>query len=57
MFNFVHHVHYVVQARDLSAKGNKLRGQDGITQSPRGYITANIEQDSAHGLWFQLAEG
>ncbi len=44
-------------ARDLAAKGNKLRGQDGITQSPRGYITSNIEPDSSLGLWFQLAEG
>jgi methylmalonyl-CoA/ethylmalonyl-CoA epimerase len=44
-------------AQDLATKGNKLRGQDGITQSPRGYITANIDPDSSHGLWFQLAQG
>lgn len=25
--------------------------------SPRGYKVVNIEEESAHGLWFQLAEG
>ena len=44
-------------AQDLAAKGNKLRGKDGITESPRGYLTANIDPASSHGLWFQLAEG
>jgi len=44
-------------AQGLAAKGNKLRGQDGISQSPRGYIIATIEPDSSHGLWFQLAQG
>jgi hypothetical protein len=44
-------------AQELAAKGNKLRGDDGITQSPRGYLTSNIDPDSSLGLWFQLAEG
>ena len=44
-------------AQDLAAKGNKMRGQDGITTSPRGYLTANIDPGSPHGLRFQLAEG
>jgi 4-hydroxyphenylpyruvate dioxygenase-like putative hemolysin len=44
-------------AQDLAAKGNKMRGTDGITTSPRGYLTANIDPSSSHGLWFQLAEG
>jgi len=44
-------------AQELAAKGNKMRGTDGITTSPRGYLTANIDPSSAHGLWFQLAEG
>ena len=45
------------EAQDLAAKGTKMRGQDGITTSPRGYLTANIDPSSSHGLWFQLAEG
>lgn len=44
-------------AQDLAAKGNKMRGDGGVTQSPRGYLTANIDPESALGLWFQLAEG
>ena len=44
-------------AQDLAAKGNTMRGKDGITTSPRGYLTANIDPRSSHGLWFQLAEG
>jgi len=44
-------------AQELAAKGNKMRGKDGITESPRGYLTANIDPASSHGLWFQLAEG
>jgi hypothetical protein len=43
-------------AQDLSAKGNRLRGEAGITQSPRGYMTSNISTDDSLGLWFQLAE-
>ena len=44
-------------AADLAAKGNRLRGEGGVTQSPRGYTTANIDPANSHGLWFQLAEG
>jgi len=44
-------------AQELAAKGNKMRGKDGITESPRGYLTSNIDPASSHGLWFQLAEG
>ena len=51
----VEHLHQVAQ--DLAAKGNTLRGEGGITQSPRGYLTANIVPESSLGLWFQLAEG
>ena len=62
MLNSIHHIHYVVNDRDemvayLSSKGNRLRGEGGVTQSPRGYTTANIDPASSHGLWFQLAEG
>src|SRR6266568_2696504 len=44
-------------ARDLAAKGTKLRGKDGMTESPRGYRTSNLDPASSHGVWFQLAEG
>ena len=44
-------------AQDLAAKGNKLRGQDGITNSPLGYLTINIERESTHGMFLELAEG
>ena len=44
-------------AQDLAAKGTKLRGEDGITQSADGYSTINIEQESSLGLAFQLAQG
>ena len=58
----VYHVAFGVDnirqvASDLAAKGNALRGDSGVTQSPRGYTTANIDPASSHGLWFQLAEG
>ena len=58
----VYHVAWGVEnlrqaAQDLAAKGNILRGERGITQSPRGYVTANIAPESSLGLWFQLAEG
>ncbi len=58
----VYHVAWAVDnirqvAQDLAAKGNKLRGQDGITESPRGYLTSNIDTESSLGLWFQMAEG
>ena len=44
-------------AKELAAKGNKLRGEGGLTQSPRGYTTVNIDQASSLGVWFQLAQG
>ena len=44
-------------AKELAAKGNKIRGIEGILESPRGYLTANIDPASSHGVWFQLAEG
>ncbi len=44
-------------AKELAGKGNKLRGEDGITQSAEGYFTANIDPESALGFLFQLAEG
>ena len=44
-------------AKELAAKGNKLRGETGLTNSSRGYVAANINPESSHGLWFQLAEG
>ena len=44
-------------AKDLAAKGSKLRGKDGITDSPHGYHTINIDLASTQGLWLQLAEG
>ena len=44
-------VHNITQvARDLAAKGNKLRGQGGVTQSPRGYKSVNIEPESSGPL-------
>lgn len=58
----VYHVAWAVDniqqaARDLAAKGNTMRGEHGLTESPRGYLTSNIDPASSHGLWFQLAEG
>jgi methylmalonyl-CoA/ethylmalonyl-CoA epimerase len=45
-------------AKDLAAKGNKIRGnKEGLTDSPRGYLTVNIDQSSSQGLWLQIAEG
>ena len=44
-------------ARELAAKGTKVRGEGGITQSADGYLTINIDQESSLGLAFQLAEG
>jgi methylmalonyl-CoA/ethylmalonyl-CoA epimerase len=44
-------------ARKLAAKGNKMRGPDGVTQSAEGYLTANIDPESSLGFPFQLAEG
>jgi len=44
-------------AKALAAKGNKLRGQDGIHNSPLGYLTVNIDRASSLGMFLQLAEG
>ena len=58
----VYHVSWAVDnirevAAGLAAKGNKMRGEGGITNSPRGYLAANIEPESSLGLWFQMSEG
>lgn len=58
----VYHVAWTVddvrgKAQDLMAAGNKMRGEAGVTQSPRGYTTSNIDPASSLGVWFQLAEG
>ena len=58
----VYHVAWAVDdvpqiAKGLKAKGNKLRNESGITNSPLGYHTINIERDQTQGLWLQLAEG
>ena len=58
----VYHVAWAVDdvpkvAQELQAKGNKLRNESGITNSPLGYHTINIERDQTQGLWLQLAEG
>lgn len=44
-------------ARDLAAKGNTMRGENGITRSAEGYLTANIDPESSLGFPFQVAEG
>jgi methylmalonyl-CoA/ethylmalonyl-CoA epimerase len=44
-------------AQELSAKGNKLSGEGGVSRSSDGYLTANILPESSFGLPFQLAEG
>ena len=58
----VYHVSWAVDnirqvAKDLMANGNRLRGETGVTQSPRGYQAANINVEDSHGLWFQMSEG
>src|SRR5262245_36166501 len=58
----VYHVAWGVEgidklAKDLAGKGNKMTGNEGITQSSRGYKTANIDTESSLGVWFQFAEG
>ncbi len=44
-------------AKELAAKGNKLRGEDGLSRSAEGYLTATIDPAGALGFPFQLAEG
>ena len=47
-------------AKEHAAKGNKMIGMNkiagkiGVNESPRGYLTSNVDLG---GLWFQLAEG
>ena len=44
-------------AQGLAAKGNKMRGENGLSHSAEGYMTANIDPESALGFPFQVAEG
>ena len=44
-------------ARGLAEKGNKMRGDKGLSRSAEGYMTANVEPESALGFPFQIAEG
>ncbi len=44
-------------AQDLLAKGVKLRGENGLTQSADGYYTANTDPATSLGVAFQLAQG
>ena len=44
-------------AKGLAAKGNKMRGENGMTRSAEGYMTANIDPESSLGFPFQIAEG
>ena len=58
----VYHVAWAVDdirkvSKELAAKGNKMRGKDGITESPHGYLTSNIDTADTHGIVIQLAEG
>jgi methylmalonyl-CoA/ethylmalonyl-CoA epimerase len=58
----VYHIAFGVEnieqaARDLAARGNQMRGENGLSRSAEGYLTANIDPASALGFPFQLAEG
>jgi methylmalonyl-CoA/ethylmalonyl-CoA epimerase len=58
----VYHIAFGVEnivqaAKDMASKGTKMKGRDGLSQSAEGYMTANIDPDSALGFPFQLAEG
>jgi len=44
-------------AKILADKGNKLKGDSGLTQSAEGYLTSSIDPESALGFPFQIAEG
>jgi hypothetical protein len=57
----VAHVAWGVEGIDrlfqgLKGRGNELRGE-GPSTSGFGYKTISIEPSSAHGIYFQLAEG
>ena len=41
---------------DLKSKGNKMQ-TEAPNVSPYGYKTFNIALESAHGIYFQFAEG
>jgi methylmalonyl-CoA/ethylmalonyl-CoA epimerase len=45
------------KAAELSARGNEMRGENGLSRSAEGYLTANIAAASGLGFPFQLAEG
>lgn len=45
------------KAAALAAKGNEMRGENGLSRSAEGYLTANIAPASALGFPFQIAEG
>ena len=45
------------KAAELAAKGNQMRGENGMSRSAEGYMTANIDPASALGYPFQIAEG
>lgn len=45
------------QAAELMKKGNEMPGQNGLSRSAEGYLTANIAAASALGYPFQIAEG
>ncbi len=47
----------VEAARGLADKGNQMRGENGMSRSAEGYMTANIDPESALGFPFQIAEG
>ena len=45
------------KAAQLAANGNEMRGENGMSRSAEGYMTANIDPSSALGFPFQIAEG
>ena len=45
------------RAAELADKGNAMRGENGMSRSAEGYLTANIAATSALGYPFQIAEG
>lgn len=45
------------KSAQLAGKGNTMRGENGMSRSAEGYMTANIAADSALGYPFQIAEG
>jgi 4-hydroxyphenylpyruvate dioxygenase-like putative hemolysin len=43
-------------AQQLRSNGNTLRGEQGFTQSPHGYLAINIDPKDSMGIHFQLIE-